>query len=248
MKKILILEDNEVCRNTLETIIKLIDDSVKIYTIYDTREAYKLAMENQIDMFLIDIILDTSIPDDTSGLIFAENMRKTDRYKFVPMIFITALEDPQLYAFKELHCYGYLHKPFVEKEIKELIIKALEYKNPSDDSRNIYFRKNGIFYSKKLRDIVYIESRTGKMFIKTTDDELEIFYKSINSVLKDLDSVDFVKCSRSVIVNKNYIDMIDGTNRYIHLKNNYGTLEIGTIMKKRFLSEVFSEDRRKDYE
>lgn len=242
MKKVLILEDNDMCRSTLETIIKMVDGSVKIYAACDTGEAYKIIMENQIDMFLIDIILDTSIPDDASGLVFAENIRKIDKYKFVPLIFITALEDPQLYAFKELHCYGYLHKPFLEEKIKVLIEKALEYKGPDDGDRNVYFRKNGIFYSKKIKDIVYIESRTGKMLIKTVDDDLEIFHKSINGMLNELNSDSFLKCSRNVIVNKNYIDMIDGTNRYIHLIDNYGTLEIGAVMKKKFLKEIFDED------
>lgn len=241
MKKLLILEDNEVCSKTLETIVKTIDERIMVYTADNTGDAYKIIMENQIDMFLVDIILDTSLPNDASGLVFAENMRRIDKYKFVPLIFITALEDPQLYAFKELHCYGYIHKPFLEDKIKVLIKKALEYRGPDDD-RSIYFRKNGIFYSKKIKDIVYIESKTGKMIIKTTDDELEIYHRSINSILSELDSDNFIKCSRGVIVNRKYIDMIDGTNRYIHLKNDYGTIEIGTVMKKKFLNKVFDEN------
>lgn len=77
------------------------------------------------------------------------------------------------------------------------------------------------------------------MFIKTTKDELEISYKSNSQVIKELDSEDFIKCNRSVLVNKAFIASIDSTNRYIQLKDGYGTLEIGTIMKKDFLKEIF---------
>ena len=109
----------------------------------------------------------------------------------------------------------------------------MDFSHPREDNRNIYL--------KKMQDIVYIKSSAGKMLVKTTKDELEISYKSNSQIIKELDSEDFIRCSRSVIVNSSFIDSIDSTNRYVQLKNAYGTLEIGTIMKKTFLKEVFHE-------
>ena len=134
---------------------------------------------------------------------------------------------------------------FVKIEDSERLTRLLEdamaFSHPKEDNRNIYFKKDGIFFAKKMQDIVYIKSSAGKMFVKTTKDELEISYKSNSQIIKELDSEDFIRCSRSVIVNSSFIDSIDSTNRYVQLKNGYGTLEIGTIMKKNFLKEVFHE-------
>lgn len=151
------------------------------------------------------------------------------------------LEDPELHAYKELHCYGYLTKPYDPEKLTQLLEDAMDFSHPREDNRNIYFKKDGIFFAKKMQDIVYIKSSAGKTLVKTTKDELEISYKSNSQIIKELDSEDFIRCSRSVIVNSSFIDSIDSTNRYVQLKNAYGTLEIGTIMKKTFLKEVFHE-------
>ena len=103
----------------------------------------------------------------------------------------------------------------------------------------IYFKKDGIFFAKKMQDIVYIKSSAGKMLVKTVRDSLEISYKSNSQVLRELDSENFIKCNRAVVVNKAFIASVDSTNRYITLKDGYGTLEIGTIMKKEFMKEIF---------
>ena len=116
---------------------------------------------------------------------------------------------------------------------------ALSFSQPKEENRNIYFKKDGLFFAKKAQEIVYIKSSAGKMLVKTINDEMEISYKSNSQVLRELDSECFLKCNRSVVVNKNYIESIDSTNRYLELKNGYGTLEIGTIMKKDFLKEIF---------
>lgn len=74
-------------------------------------------------------------------------------------------------------------------------------------------KKDGIFFAKKIQDIVYIKSSAGKMIVKTINDDLEISYKSNNRIIKELDSDKFVKCNRSVIVNKDYIRSVDGTKQ-----------------------------------
>ncbi len=233
MKRILILEDK---KESISSLVNMIQNMGKEIQIYDTSEigkAYQIAMERNIDVFLLDIILDPQKPGDMSGMIFADRIRQIEKYKFTPVIFLTGLEDPELHAYKELHCYGYLAKPYDPEKLTWLLEDAMDFSHPREDNRNIYL--------KKMQDIVYIKSSAGKMLVKTTKDELEISYKSNSQIIKELDSEDFIRCSRSVIVNSSFIDSIDSTNRYVQLKNAYGTLEIGTIMKKTFLKEVFHE-------
>ena len=117
--------------------------------------------------------------------------------------------------------------------------EALQFEQHREDNKNIYLKKDGTFFAKKMQDIVYIKSSAGKMLVKTVRDSLEISYKSNSQVLRELDSENFIKCNRAVVVNKAFIASVDSTNRYITLKDGYGTLEIGTIMKKEFMKEIF---------
>lgn len=241
MKRFLILEDKKESVNSLTNIIQNMGKEIEIYETSETGKAYQIALERNIDVFLLDIILEPQKPGDMSGMIFADRIRQIGKYKFTPIIFLTALGDPELHAYKELHCYGYLTKPYRREELTQLLEDAMAYEQPREENRTVYFKKDGIFFAKKLQDIIYIKSSAGKMFIKTIRDELEISYKSNSQIIKELDSENFIKCNRSVIVNKAYIDSIDSTNRYIQLKNGYGALEIGAVLKKSFLKEVFNE-------
>lgn len=239
MKKVLILEDKKENIGYLVNIIRDMGKEIEIYETTETGKAYQIALEKNVDVFLLDIVLKPEKVGDMSGMVFADRIRQVEKYKFTPIIFLTALGDPELHAYKELHCYGYLTKPYNKEKLTKLLEEALTFEQHKEDNKNIYFKKDGIFFAKKMQDIVYIKSSAGKMFIKTTKDELEISYKSNSQVIKELDSEDFIKCNRSVLVNKAFIASIDSTNRYIQLKDGYGTLEIGTIMKKDFLKEIF---------
>ena len=67
---------------------------------------------------------------------------------------------------------------------------------------------------------------------------LSIPYVTLKKFLSDVDSDGFIQCSRSVVVNTDYIHNVDITNRVIQLKKQVGTVEIG-IMYKKELRERF---------
>ena len=115
MKNILIVEDNRKTLNALAQAISKIEKNIVVYQAETYEEACAVAFSKRIDVFVIDIILTTEKPGDVSGIRFADLARKHDRYMFTPIIFITALADPQLYAYKELRSFGYLEKPFSMK-------------------------------------------------------------------------------------------------------------------------------------
>uniref|UniRef100_UPI003FEE02E6 GHKL domain-containing protein n=1 Tax=Waltera intestinalis TaxID=2606635 RepID=UPI003FEE02E6 len=99
MKKILIVEDSVQILAQLSYIAREINSSNKIYAFEKLEEAYRCALENDIDLFVVDIILEKEKPGDISGLQYVENIRKIDRYKFIPVIFVTLLEDAKLHTY-----------------------------------------------------------------------------------------------------------------------------------------------------
>lgn len=236
MQKILIVEDNEAHMDALRKIAEDLHRDVQIYCADNAGDAYRIALEQHIHLFLIDIILYASKSGDVSGLNFAKEVRGISKYKFTPMIFITSLEDPQLYAYSQLHCFGYIEKPFSIRQVQNTILSALEFPVAKEEDCHVYFRKEGIVYSVCLKDIVYIEISRRKIIIHCKGDSLEIPYITCDEILKELDSDLFIQCSRYCIVNKNYIEQIDYPNRFLKLRYVEEPIEIGVVMKKAFKS------------
>lgn len=237
-KNVLIIEDNKASMDALVELTKECDSTSVIYCADTSAMAYKYAMENSIDLFLIDIMLDKNVKGDVSGMKFAETIRRMDNYKFTPMIFVTALEDQARNAFHNLHSYEYIEKPFDFDRVRNTISDALQFpKEQERKNRYIYYRKDGILFSLDTEKIMYIEVVGRKLRVCMTDENIEISYRTCSSMMNELDSENFLQSSRSTIVNRKYIKYVDEANRYIGMKD--GTqLEIGKTRKKKFLKEL----------
>jgi DNA-binding NtrC family response regulator len=87
MKKILIVEDNEICQLSFK---KAIEKSYSVYTSGTKNEALNVLQERNIDLILLDLFL-----PDSSGVEFLKELIK----KFnIPIIIITQADDPTLAA------------------------------------------------------------------------------------------------------------------------------------------------------
>lgn len=238
MKTVLIVEDQPRSREMLIKIIKELRDDVIIKTASSQEEASALAMRNSIDLFMLDIILNSSNPSDVSGIQFAEYIRTFPKYKYTPIIFITALEDPEFHAYSDLHCYSYVEKPYDAKKVATVISEALAFPKSSEEPHNVFFRKDGILYKKEISEIIYIENSRAGQTVYCTNGNLKLPYKPSKVILEELGSDKFIQCSRYYIVNRDYIERIDTVNRYIQLKNVKEQIEFGNTFKKKFLKEV----------
>lgn len=241
IRNILILEDKKPHMDALYKIVSDIKKNLLVLTATTEREAFQISMEHRIHLFLVDIILHPDKPGDVGGLRFAREIRGVEKYRFTPLIFITSLEDPKLYSYSQLHCFGYIEKPFHTPQVQEIISKALEFPVKDENQRFIYFRKDGIVYSKNIKEIIYIENSKRKVTVYCKYDTMEIPYKTCDEILEELDSENFIQCSRYAIINKRYIEKIDYTNRYIKLKEIDEPVEIGAILKKKFKDKMGSE-------
>lgn len=119
-KNILIVEDNKAAAEMLQRTIEEMGRDINVYIAHNSMEAYEKALQHTIDVFFLDIILNTGQNGDVSGLEFAQKMRSIEKYRFTPMIFTTSLMDPKLYAFTNIHSYAYLEKPYDPNEVKKL--------------------------------------------------------------------------------------------------------------------------------
>lgn len=237
-KSVLIIEDDISQQGMLKQLVLATGRDVEVYTADNITEAYRLLVEKTMDVFLVDIILDTKKPTDTSGIKLVEKLRRIQKYMFTPVIFVTSLEDPTLYAYRSLNCFGYIEKPFDPARIAELLEKALNFTTEREKEISLSFRKDGVLYPVKVKDVIYMESFRHTMYIHLANKTvLEIPYVTCRKVLLDADTDCLVRCKRGTLINKEYVQGVDIPNRYLILKDGLGTVEIGTKYKKRILAE-----------
>ena len=241
-RTVLIIEDNLTQMEMLKKLVLEVEPDVKVYTASAPGPAYEILMEGTIDIFLVDIILDTTRPGDASGMRLVEKFRKLEKYMFTPVVFITSLEDATKYAYTDLNCLGYIEKPFAPENVKRYIKKALNFASTREKESTLYFRNDGIIYPIKVKDIIYMECQSRKVEIHLKGEPVfPVSYKTCKELLEEADSDSLLQCSRSTIINKDYVQNIDPVNRYIRMKNGEKA-EIGITYKKRVLKE-FGDDR-----
>lgn len=236
-KNILVVEDNEYYMNLICNVLEQISDT-NFYKATNSAEAYKYAMEMTIDVFIVDLILDTSILGDVSGIKFIERIRTIERYKFTPIIITTSLEDPKLHSYSYLHCYRYFEKKYDTSELLETILEALKYKTPNEPIKIIYYKRDGLLFSINVNDIIYVENCNRFIKYHCTDGVHKAPYKPCKKIIEEMESPDFIQCNKHTVVNRKYILSVDAVNRFITLMNDYGMLEIGPRMKKEFISRL----------
>lgn len=244
MKNVLILEDDQAVLTALAQVVENMSDDICVYKARTFEKACFQAFSLHMDLFVLDIILTVKVPGDISGIRLAQEIRKHENYLFTPIIFITALEDPQIYAYKNLRCFGYLSKPFFMKDVKKLIGEALKFHTPPEKEKIVYLRKDGILLAVPVDQVLYVEVRYHILVIHMSDEILEIPYITIKQFLREVHGQGFYQCSRNTVINSKYIKNIDMVNRYVTLWPTGITVEIGPTFRKKFLkelAEIFNE-------
>lgn len=232
--RILVLEDNKAHMEAMCEILNSLHCDIELHCASNYKEAIQILAEYTIHIFILDIILDTKKPGDTSGIKLAELLRSTAKYKHTPIIFTTSVEDPKLYSYSKLHCFGYIEKPYDPDIVRKTVLEAMDVPVMPDEERYVSFQKDHILYSKQIKEIIYLEITRHEVTVHCVRDELKVPYKSCKEILKDLDSELFIQCNRSTIVNKLYIDCVDYVLKYIRLKNCDTQLELGRVIGKQF--------------
>lgn len=237
-RNVLIIEDNRACREALAELTQRCDTVGAVFCVDNSADAYKYAMEEEIDLFLVDIMLDGENAYDISGIEIVDRLRKIKHYEFTPVIFITSLVDEALNAFHNLHCYDYIEKPFDMEKVEKIISTAL--KAPLSDDREsavFYYRKDGVLYALNIDRMIYLETYFRNVIIYTLDETIELPYASLKNLMADLPRKYFIQCSRNVVVNRQFIEYVDKANLLVKLRNGK-VVKIGGRMKKGFFEEL----------
>lgn len=243
--KILVVEDESIVAKDIQNSLKKLGYQVPT-TVSSAEKAIEEIEENRPDLVLMDIMLKGQM----SG-IEAANLIK-ERFG-LPLIFLTAYaDDNTLSKAKITEPYGYIIKPFKEKELQTTIEMAM-YKHEKDEvikkERDLYHSiienkesKDSIFVRADYRlnkinfdDIYYVEALKDYVVINTSDNSYTT-HTTMKEMVRILPQKDFVRIHRSFIVNLNKIFSIKYPDLVIEGKMK--VLPIGGLYRKELYSRL----------
>ena len=222
MARILILEDEEQSREVLTRMLQNMSSEVTVDAAADLATA-RLLLDSTVsfDLFLLDINLCPQDTEDKSGLLFAEEIRAIRQYEFTPLVMITSIAGLEIDAYRKLHCYQYIVKPYVQEEIQELVDKVL-FHIQAEQQPSIIVKKEGINYKISCDEIVYCKAISRGVCICMKKEQMEVPYLSIRQLLEKLPKNLFFQCHRMFVVNKNAVRYYDLVNQVIQVEGYSG--------------------------
>lgn len=234
MTRILILEDSKDCLNAITVMVERVSSHVRavpVNSLEEARAALKDTAQPPFQAFLLDINLDMDNSDDISGIIFAREVRMRKEYAFTPIVMITSLANMELTAYRELHCYQYLVKPYNEEDIQKLVGKLLFLSQQGETREDfVVVRKDSVNYKLFCKDIICIKAVPRGVNFVLIKEEMKVLYLSIKQLMEKLPSDKFLQVHRMCVVNQDYIDYVDTVNGLIRMKNGE-QVEIGITYK-----------------
>jgi len=120
MKKILLIEDNDIIRNNTAELLEL--SNYKVETAENGKTGMEKALRFQPDLIICDIMMPVM---DGYGVLYASH--RNDHLKQVPFIFLTAKTDrPDFRKAMELGADDYITKPFTATELLTAVDSRLK--------------------------------------------------------------------------------------------------------------------------
>lgn len=164
---------------------------------------------------------------DYSGLLLGEQIRTIDGYQLTPIVFITAIPVYELKAFRNIHCYDYIVKPFHEEKVRKIFETIICHgAKKRHEKPTLRLEQKDYNYIIDQNDIIYIESINRKVHITTIQERVPLSTYTLKGLLDDLTD-DFVQCHRAFIINTKYIEKVDKSNNLIMMKRIQTQVPIG---------------------
>lgn len=240
MTHVLILEDDRNAMEILEHILAEYSEEICVHTASAYQEA-KALLDRDIryGLFLLDVNLDGENREDIGGILFAREIREQFRYTFTPIVMVTAIGAMEMRAYRELHCYQYLMKPFQPEQVKEVVGKVLEKerqeqkKQEGEHGQPIYVmvKKDGVNYQVSCEEIRYIEAVHRGIILHMKKEDWKVPYVTLKQMMTKLPEEMFLQCHRMFAVNRREVEYFDTVNRMVKLKDCEDVVEIGVTYK-----------------
>lgn len=237
MLEIVVCEDHDDYRKLIkENLNSLIcEHKINASIVFESgspRAVEKFIMNHNPNVFFLDIDLNS----DLNGLDLASIVH--EKYEDAYIVFISQYANLVFQSFK-MRPFDFLPKPISKKDLSNVLLEIDQHY-----SKNFCTEKPGFLnikigsklYQIPKTDIIFIEKSGNKCVIHSSS-KIVYCYQSLESFYEKLENMDFIRCHKSFIVNKNYIQSVNLTDMEIILTNNQKCY-VGGKFKKHLINEL----------
>jgi two-component system, LytTR family, response regulator len=213
--KTLIIDDEELSRDTMSELLKLYADNLEVIgQAEDVQSGLKAIKRLKPEL----VFLDIKMPDGTGF----DLLRQIDPINF-KIVFITAYEEYAIKAFK-FYALDYLLKPIDPDELLQTLDKInktietdsinkkfntffsyLDSQEKQNEGKKIVLKTQGNIYVVDIRDIICVNSDQNYTRFTLANGESILVSRSIKEYSSVLESHTFYRIHQSYIVNLNHI-------------------------------------------
>lgn len=231
MINILIVENDIHQLNELKELIEGYDFTWNVLCARSFNSAMETISGNNISLFIININLSNNENSSDEGIRLGHTLRNSTLYSNTPIIYISDQPDKIYDAVNNIHCYGYITKPYDSKTIYD-ILKSL-INTPLLKEQPFRFRDvNGIYFYVNPNNIVYISTSGKKININTSNASCCTTGITLTQLTDILPSY-LMQCHRQYIINTLLVQNYDKTNCIITTTSGI-KVPVGRKYKKSF--------------
>lgn len=226
----IIIDDEPLAREELQALLEEISQIEILAKFSNAVKALEFLKEHKVDLIFLDIEMPLM-----KGLEFAQQVPEQTL-----IIFTTAY--PQ-YALKsyELDAIDYLLKPVDVNRLEKAVKKAVLYRELLSERKNtiesntqdfLFIKADRRYHKIYFKDVWFVEGLKDYVIIHTKTQKL-ITAMNLKSMHQKLPLEDFIRVSKSYVVNLEYIDSFDNHTLYI----NESEIPLGEVYKKDFFDK-----------
>lgn len=222
----IIIEDEPAAQSILEHYIELCPGLISVGTFRDVFSAQAFLDNTNIDLMFLDINL-----PEMSGVSFLRSLVHPPL-----VIFTTAYPQYAVDGF-DLEAVDFLLKPFSFERFCKAVNKAKDRFNANPTkpvNGKITVKSDRRIYQINMGDILFVESCGDYVTIHCTDKKL-VVHGTMKSWDEKLQSSSFLKVHRTIIVNLQKIDHIEGNQ--VHLGTH--KLPLAEPFKSQLLEKMY---------
>ena len=208
---------------------------MEIYVANTLEEAGIIIEDIEIDVLILDSVYKGMALEKYPGIMWAQKIREYEKYISLPIIFISSLSEPKMYAYREINCMGFLPRQFNGEELQRILEKAMYYSTVREWDKSICVRAQGIIYPIRIKDILYVEVLNRVLYIYQINGAvLEMHHKPLRDFRAEVDSKCLIQCNKSMLINTLYVADVDEQEGYVTLSKEGVQLLVG----KKYLANV----------
>lgn len=235
--KCIIVDDEPLAREAVQLLVEETSGLNLSGSFADATSAGEFLSGNEVDLVFLDIRM-----PGIDGIEFAKTIRPDTL-----VIFTTAYSEYAVDSY-EVDAIDYLVKPIELERFQKAVEKARDYlallsANTQKSSveavtqEHIFVKSDRRYFKIQFKDIFFIEGLKDYVVIQTTEQKI-ITHMNLTTIGKQLPLINFLRVSKSYIVNTQHIDSFDNNDIYIKTFE----IPIGSSFRDIFFEEFVTKN------